>query len=246
MWSEIWHNPSGGVRYHMRAALHGQAWQPFRRELSAWLSRWQPERSTLAIVGPSAGHCLPLEALQSFERLIIFEIDPLARWLLKRRLARGLPGRSVTWITDDRWIDPVRHGRELPERLIGTNGAVLFSNIIGQVPYLLEPGEYPDWSKAWRERVFPWLEHTPWASFHDRVSGGVPPFAALPTHRRQLSDLEVSALYEGAAVDGVLELNDHRSQDLLPAGYEYAYLHWPLANREHHLIECALGGPCGV
>ena len=243
MLSAAWHNPTGGVRYHLRAAFHRPAWEPFRSALATWLARWQPERSTLAIVGPSAGHCLPLEPLQQFERLIIFEIDPLARWLLKRRLARALPGRSITWIADDMWIDPIRHGRELPVRLIGADSAVLFSNILGQVPYLLEPGEYPDWLKAWRERVIPWLERMPWASFHDRVSGAVPPFEALPTHHRQLSDAEVSALYENAPVHDLLELNDHRSPDLLPPGYRYEYLHWPITQHMHHLIECAFGGP---
>lgn len=243
MLQTVWHNPTGGLRYHLRAAWHGPAWQPFRRELGAWLATWRPARKTLAIVGPSAGHCLPLEALTSFERLIIFEIDPVARWLLKRRLARALPGRQITWIAQDLWIDPLRYGRELPERIIGPDGAVLFSNILGQVPYLLEPGEYPDWLAQWQKRVLPWLERTPWASFHDRVSGEVPPSAALPDHARQLSDEEVGALYEAAAISGDLELNDHRSQDLLPPGYGYRYLHWPLAPRMHHLIECAFGGP---
>jgi len=243
MWSAAWNNPTGGIRYHLRALRQTAAWQPFRAGLSDWLQSFRPARKTLAIVGPSAGHCLPLSTLDHFERFVIFEIDPLARWLLQRRMQRALPGRPIVWVTEDLWIDPVRRGEGLPEQLVGDDAALLFSNIIGQVPYLLEPGEYPDFRAAFCEALFPWLERTPWASFHDRVSGDKPPFEALPAHDRALSDVEVSALYESHPDPDVIELNDHRSQDLLPQGYSYRYLHWPITPHMHHLVECVLGGP---
>lgn len=243
MLSAAFNNPAGGLRYHLRAWRQGAAWQPFRAGLAEWLDGWRPQRSTLAIVGPSAGHCLPLAPLRRFERLIIFELDPLARFILKRRLHRAVPGVPVTWIARDLWIDPVRYGAGLPEQLVGPDGALLFSNIIGQLPFLLDPREYPEWRDAFRKQLFPWLERTPWASFHDRVSGAVPPWAALPDHDRQLTDPEVAALYEGNTSDTTLELNDHRSQDLLPEARHYHYLHWPITPTKHHLIECASGGP---
>jgi hypothetical protein len=243
MFSSVWNNPSGGLRYHLRALQNRtRAWQPYRTGLSTWLSMWKPDKRSLAIVGPSAGHCLPLAALAQFERFVIFEIDPLARYILKRRLHAELPGRSIQWITEDVWLRPLNEGDGIPEALL-SDSALLFSNFIGQVSYLLAPGQYTTFRKAWRTSLFPFLERTPWASFHDRVSGDVAPYAALPTHAASLSDAEVSALYEDDPAHDRIELNDHRSQELLPRGYSYRYLHWPLTRSKHHLIECVLGGP---
>jgi hypothetical protein len=236
-------NPSGGLRYHLRALRNrNRAWQPYRAGLSEWLSTWKPGTRSLAIVGPSAGHCLPLAALGQFERFVIFEIDPLARYILKRRLQAELPGRPVMWVTEDAWLRPVNEGAGIPEAQL-SGCALLFSNIIGQLSYLLEPGQYTAFRKTWRASLFPFLERTPWASFHDRVSGDVAPYAPLPTQDASLSDAEVSALYEDDPEHDHIELNDHRSQELLPKGYSYRYLHWPLTRSSHHLIECVLGGP---
>jgi hypothetical protein len=242
MLSAVW-NTAGGMRYHWRALRHARAWAPFRAELSVWLESWRPGRRSLGIVGPSAGYCLPLPALAQFERFVIFEVDPLACLLLKRRMQRALPGRSIVWITSDMWIEPLLRGGELPSALLGPDSAVLFANIVGQMPYLIDADVYADWQRAWCDKLFPWLAHMPWASFHDRVSGAVPPYEALPKHGRQLSDAEVSALYEGDPTQSLIELNDHRSQELLPSGHDYRYLHWPLEHDMHHLIECVQGGP---
>jgi hypothetical protein len=174
---------------------------------------------------------------------VIFEIDPLARFLLKRRFQRELPGRTIEWQTRDLWLAPILGEGPHASELLDDDSAVLFANILGQVPFLLDPYDYEAWREVWSSKVFPWLERRPWASFHDRVSGQVAPFERLPEHRRQLSDAEVTALYETAAASSVIELNDHRSQELLPPGYDYQYLHWPLTHDMHHLIECTLGGP---
>ena len=246
MLSSVWNtlsNPSGGLSYHLRALRRRtRAWQPYRSGLSTWLSSWRPDRRTLAIVGPSAGHCLPLETLTQFERFVIFEIDPLARYILKRRMQAVLPGRPIVWQTQDLWLQPVHEGAGIPHALLA-DSALLFSNFIGQIPYMLQPGQHIGFDEAWRASLFPFLEHTPWASFHDRVSGDVAPYAPLPTHDRRLTDAEISALYEGDPKHERIELNDHRSQELLPEGYSYRYLHWPLTRNMHHLIECVLGGP---
>lgn len=236
-------NPSGGLKYHLRALRHRtRAWQPYRAGLAAWLSTWHPGRRSLAIVGPSAGHCLPLDALTQFERFVVFEIDPLARYILKRRMQAALPDRPVRFIAEDMWLRPVNEGEGIPQSLL-EDSALLFSNIIGQVSYMLEPGQYSGFLRAWKASLFPFLERTPWASFHDRVSGDVPPYAPLPTRNGYLTDSEISALYEGDPSRERIELNDHRSQELLPRGYRYHYLHWPLTRTSHHLIECVLGGP---
>jgi hypothetical protein len=240
--SAAWNNPAGGIRYHARALRHSQEWQGFRAGLRAWLGAWQPARTTLALVGPSAGHCLPLDALAQFERFVIFEIDPVARFLLKRRFQRELPERPIVWQTRDVWLAPILGEGPHASELLDSDCAVLFANIIGQVPYLIDTYDFEAFSNVWRSKVLPWLERTPWASFHDRVSGDVAPSASLPEHHRQLTDAEVTALYAADPSRSVIELNDHRSQELLPPGDDYHYLHWPLTHAMHHLIECTRGG----
>ena len=244
MLRDAWNNPAGGLRYHMRAWRHAREWQAYRQGLREWLSSWHPGCSTLALVGPSAGHCLPFDALSAFERLVVFEIDPLARLILKRRIHRALPRARVTWIGDDRWIGPVRIDGRIPDGLIEPGSALLFCNFIGQVPIMLEPGEYQEFQRQWTKSLFPQLEHTPWASFHDRVSGETAPYEKLERHQRRLDNSEITALYEADPSRDLIELNDHCSHELLPLGYAYRYLHWPLTHSKHHLIECALGGPC--
>jgi hypothetical protein len=204
MLSDAWNNPAGGLRYHFRAWRHSRDWQAYRKGLHEWLSGWHPGRSTLALVGPSAGYCLPFEALEGFERLVVFEIDPLARLLLRRRIRRALPRSHVTLVSEDKWVGPVRTDGQIPAGLLDPSAAVLFCNFIGQLPGILDPGEYPGFQGVWSKSLFPQLEHTPWASFHDRVSGDTAPYDAPNNHGRRLND--AAGVHHGHPVG---ELSDH-------------------------------------
>jgi hypothetical protein len=244
MFSAAWNNPAGGLRYHLRALRSRQhAWRPFREGLEVFFGAWRPAARTLAIVGPSGGYCLPLPMLAHFERFVIFEPDPLARMILKRRLHAAVPGRVVTFIAEDAWIGPLLRGGGLPSGLFGRDSALLFSNFVGQLAYIVPDRAFARFSAAWRAQLWPILEHTPWASFHDRVSGAAPPPRALPQGNERLSDAGLRALYEPNTLDAAVELIDHGSSELLPPARRYAYLNWPLTPDAHHLIECAIGGP---
>jgi hypothetical protein len=237
-------NPAGGLRYHVRAwRRRNSAWLAFRTGLSEWLATWEPKASTLAIVGPSGGYCLPMAPLERFERLIIFEPDPIARWILGRRLVRELTRRpSVTWITSDVWVGPLLTGGGCPEALLRRDTAILFSNFVGQLPYLVEAEHWNSWRDAWQRSVWPLLARTPWASFHDRVSGTVAPRLPMLASATRLTDDEVTGLYEPDAAGPPLELLDHCSAELLPEGTAYLYFNWPLTADTYHLIEAVIGG----
>lgn len=236
----IW-NPAGGLRYHVRArARREQAWAPFRASLERWFDRWTPEARTLAIVGPSGGYCLPLTLVARFERLICFEPDPIARWVLARRLKQLPSPPQLTFVAHDVWIAPLLHGGSVPMLQLQHDTAILFSNFIGQLTYLVRDPDWPRFTHAWQASLFPLLERVPWASFHDRVSGRIAPVPdRLPESTpRRLDDAQVVELYDSGRAD---ELLDHRSHELLPAGKQYGYLHWPLLPDQQHLIECVIG-----
>lgn len=239
-------NPAGGVRYHLRARRHrDREWAPFRAALDAWLASWRPDRRTLAIVGPSGGHCLPGTLLGRFEHLVCFEPDPTARPLFASRLRalareRGVPDPRVTWIAEDAWLGPVLRGDGVPAGILEAEGcALLFTNFLGQVSFLVPDERWMELRAAWRASLWPLLERVPWASFHDRVSGTIVPRVGdgLRTPRA-LDDDAIVALY-GDDQDG--ELLDHRTDDLLPRGASYAYFDWPIVPGRHHLVEGVLG-----
>ena len=241
-------NPAGGVRYHLRARRHrDRAWAPFRAALAAWLEEWQPAARTLAIVGPSGGHCLPGPLVARFEHLICFEPDPTARPIFASRLrslarASGARPPGITWIAEDAWIGPVLEGRGVPvDRIESGGAALLFTNFLGQVSFLVPDERWMDFRAAWRASLWPLLERVPWASFHDRVSGDIVPRLGdglrSPT---PLTDDAIVALY-GDDQHG--ELLDHRTDDLLPRGAGYAYFDWPIVPGRHHLVEGVIGGP---
>jgi hypothetical protein len=227
----------------MRARRNRErAWLPFRQALDGWFDGWRPAARTLAIVGPSGGYCLPLGLVSRFERLLCFEPDPIARFILARRLKR-LPGaRSVTWIASDAWIEPLLRGGAPPLTLLTHDCALLFSNILGQLTFLVPDARWTEYASAFRARVWPVLERIPWASFHDRLSGPIAPrVESAATSGQRLDDAQLLALYGNEQAG---ELLDHRSQELVPRGARYGYFHWPLIDVQHHLIEAVVGGPC--
>jgi len=233
-------NRAGGVNYHMRAHQHAKRlWEPFRWALGEWLLGWQPPERNLLLVGPSAGYNLQPFLFERFERVIVLEPDPIARWLFKRRLARAPlePRPRLELVAADHFV-------EHPERLqplleLHEPCAVLFSNIIGQLTVLLEEEPPGERLPAVRRAVASALAGRSWASFHDRVSGPLPPRIAGIVHTSQRwSDDELLAhAYDGGAAPHVIELVDHHTEGFFPKGVPHAYLSWELSPGEHHLIE---------
>ncbi len=235
-------NPGGGLTYHFRALRHRQRlWQPFRSAIGAWLAEWQPNERHLVVVGPSAGYTLPLEWLLSFERLTLMDPDPLACWMLRRRLTHAaalqphLRRRAPEWtfVEEDHLLSE-------PDRLLRyleSNGpaAILFSNVLGQLGHLRTPRAASTLGikGAIRETLF----SRSWASYHDRVSGALAP--TLPAGglclRRRLDDAELRDLYRHTSHP--LTLLDHDTDELFPENARHTYFSWQLIPGYYHLIE---------
>jgi hypothetical protein len=237
-------NPAGGVRYHLRALQYSKSlWQPFRWAIGEFLLRFQPNATTLLVVGPSAGYCLQPFLFERFERLVCLEPEPIARYFFSRRIKQATLERTpkIEFITEDHLV---KHPERLPKLAAGLGDcAVLFSNVLGQLRGLLEIDEleHPKLLHV-RNAIREVTANHAFVSFHDRVSGRirpsfVPPFRS--SHR--LSDDEVATeLYKHTLIGDQAEavtLLDHFTSELFNAELPHEYFTWQLEPGSYHLIE---------
>jgi hypothetical protein len=238
---------SGGLLYHLRAARFGRRlWSPFRTALDAWLARTDLGTEHLVLVGPSAGYCLTDGFLGRFARIDVLEPDPVARFLLGRRLAR-MPGVTARFVARDLLVAPLlRREPGLPEFLAERPGAsVLFANLLGQMRLVVPADRFEEWQAIWPNRVAPELAARPWASFHDRVSSSFRPlFTDGPSEPARVKDQDLgSHFYAGSP--GRIELFDHSTENFFPGDLPHAYFHWHIAPDTHHLIEAVASPAAG-
>jgi hypothetical protein len=244
---------SGGLVYHARAwRLAGTLWLPFREAIAEWLARQLPvdcerERDQeLVLVGPSAGHCLPLQHLAQFRRVLLLEPDPVARWLLTRRLRAHQPQIVIESEPRDELLAPLLTGAPGLEQVLERRprAALLFCNVLGQLHFGLDDAQQARFEQAFRERVVPQLAGRDWASFHDRWSldweaqqplPGSVGLAARPT------DDELAQRCFGAEGPPV-EVLDHGTAQLFPAELPRRYLPWRITDSALHVVE-ALPAP---
>lgn len=234
-------NPAGGLRYHVKALRYSERlWADFRWPLGEWLLDWRPPERTLLLVGPSGGYNLQPFLLERFERVVVLEPDPLARWIFRRRLARVPldPRPRLEFIAGDHLIG---HPERLAPLLSSLgDSAILFCNVLGQVRHVLgvEEADAPAFM-AVRAAVNAALPGRSWASFHDRVSGSVAPTLEDPMasdHRWSDDELLEQAFYVGAEPLKAL-LVDHAMQGFFPEALPHLYLRWELEPGVFHVIE---------
>jgi hypothetical protein len=240
-------NRAGGMRYHLLARRHGTTlWEPFRWALGEWLLRWAPPEPTLLLLGPSAGYNLQPFLFERFERVVVLEPDPIARFLFRRRLGKAPLERQprLEFIADDHLV---RH----PERLAPLldrlgQPALLFANVLGQVALLLEEPEPGTGLDAVRRAVRGAIAGRSFASVHDRVSGPLAPsFDGLRESPQRWSDDEVLAhAYDIDATAPLVELEDHCTDGFFPPELPHAYFRWELSPGQHHLIEAVASVRC--
>jgi len=234
---------SGGLVYHARALRYRQGlWAPFRRHVADWLASALPVGDELILVGPSAGHCLPVEQLRRFRRLTVLEPDPVARFLLRRRLAHP----NVEVEHRDLLVAPLVTGTvgldDLLERREGAT--VLFCNLLGQVQLGLSTDEQARFQQQFQRRIMPQLARRRWASFHDRWSldrgQDEPPVPSRVELDHVPTDDELGEACFGPAGAPVIVL-DHATAELFPEPGPRRYFAWQITPRALHIVE-ALGG----
>ena len=235
-----WLNPAGGLRYHVRALASSSRWAPFRASLAEWLTSFEPGVPRAVLVGPSAGYTFPDALLRKFSEVIVLEPDPIAGFLLGRRLHRlGVAELRVE--RRDQLVAPLLDGRSGLVELLRADPelCLVFGNVLGQTRFLLEDADFARFKSGFRERVWPLLEGRAWLSFHDRFSGTLAPsFRAPYLAPARLHDQAVlSALYPAGYSGALVELYDHQSDGFFPSQLPHAYLTWQIDAVRHHLIE---------
>jgi hypothetical protein len=235
--------PSGGLVYHARALRHRSGlWAPFRRAVDEWLVGALPPADELILVGPSAGHCLPLERLARFRRLLVLEPDPVARWLLRRRLA----GVAVEVETRDLLLQPLLAGEPGLAALLEQRprADVLFCNVLGQLQLALSDEQQASFCAAFQRRVLPQLSGRRWASFHDRWSleraATAPPLPQPLLFARAPTDAELGVACFGAVGPPVTVL-DHGTARLFPDAAPHRYFGWQITPSALHVVEAVNG-----
>jgi hypothetical protein len=223
-------NPTGGLTYHWRAHRHADSlWLPFRQLVAAELEAWSPPERELIVLGPSGGYTLPDDFLFRFDRLSLFDPDRCAPFFFHRRH----PEVAAEWsranlvFTEGRF-DRARFETELKAR---PRAAVLFANLLGQLPLLND--DLPAMAAWWRD-LQPMLRERSWFSYHDLFSfeGG----SGLPN---RLSPGEVVPQLVNWSIDRKvkLELIDHGTSDLFKN--QAASWVWKFSPRRTHIVGAA-------
>src|SRR5258706_2572007 len=235
--------PSGGLVYHARALVHRRGlWAPFRAALGRWLSRELPPGDELVLVGPSAGHCLPLQELARFPSVLVLEPDPLARRILRKRLS----GVRFQVEQRDVLLEPLLSGGVGLDAVLEARprASVLFCNVLGQLHFGLSERQQTRFEQQFRQRWLPLLAGRRWASFHDRWSldWGVersPTPSELDFEHAPTND-ELGLAWFGPSGPPLTVL-DHRTSQLFPEAWPRRYFGWPITARALHVVEGVSG-----
>lgn len=235
--------PSGGLVYHYRALRFGHhLWAPFRANLARWLAATELSNAEeLLLVGPSAGHCLPLAWLGQFRRLTLLEPDPVAR----RWLSQLLPRPRLETEHRDLLLAPLLSGAAGLDAVLERRprAAVLFCNVLGQLHFALSDDEHERFQAEFVRRIVPALDGRAWASFHDRWSFDLQPDPALPERlafERRPAEATLAEAWFGAEGPTVTAL-DHGTSELFPEALPYRYFGWQITPAALHLVEAVSG-----
>ena len=242
-----WLNPAGGLRYHLRAWASAQRWDGFRAALAGWLADFEPRSSRVLLVGPSAGYTFPDAFLRRFSSITILDPDPIARFLLSRRLRR-LGILVVELEARDQLLSPLLDGSSGLVELLDADPerALVFGNVLGQASFLLGDADFERFKSAFRERLWPRLKGRAWLSFHDRLSGNLAPtFSGRYDAGQRLDDAGVLRELYPTEPGRAVELFDHRSDGFFPNTLPHTYFDWPIDRSRHHLIEAVASDVTG-
>ncbi|HVK62714.1 MAG TPA: hypothetical protein VM432_14240 [Bdellovibrionales bacterium] len=228
--------PTGGLGYHFTAWRFSKTWNTFRERIRIWLSQWSPQEKQLILFGPSSGYTLSQDFLARFAVIRVVEPDPAARLLFKRKF-QSLRDRIrfeaaydiLPWWNEDA-DDPSEKLKKFLADCETQDGpcAILFSNILGQIPLLKTCYDEPHLQKSFTDA----LSTKSWASYHDLFSGRSIDMDRCPDAIVMSGDIEVLArrFFRNSAA-----ITDHGTT-WLGDGTTVAVTRWNLTPKNSHVI----------
>lgn len=231
-------NVTGGLVYHWRALKYSSSlWKSYHKNIAEWLAEWPQKNERLLLVGPSAGYSLTNEFLSRYKKIVVNELDSCARYLFKKKFYKS----DIDFIK----TDLLGTTRDLvPDQFItyinsNLSCDILFANVLGQISILT--ANNPEKFISWSSKLKKGIQSKNFASYHDLFS--------FKGSYRWKSE---SILCDGAVEEDRLvrefidsdsltqiELMDHWTQNLMSLGRRRV-LHWEIAPKQHHLIECVV------
>jgi hypothetical protein len=224
--------PTGGLVYHFSALrFRKRLWQPFLSDVNAWLEdEWQPKSRELLLFGPSAGWTLPERFLEKFDLVTCVEPDLSARALLRLRFRKV----RFKMLSDPNILPWFANAEKWHSFLFDhKNSAVLFANLLGQLPLLWKAAGVTPEHAAHAQKVFSEsLIDREWASFHDIFSAREKILAGSPKSLEGLTkdeDLALQFFHAGSSAV------DHETSWLL-SGQKNCFSTWQIRPGRNHVI----------
>lgn len=228
---------TGGLSYHAKAFRYRRTlWASFLKQVEVWLCEtWLPhlrkngQTKKLVLFGPSAGWTLSARFLESFETVVCVEPDLLARSLFARRYRHLKNLEFVARADLLPWLS--RRESTFEEFLSShSDAAILFANVLGQIPLLVPQRAWADSARA-RKLFEGALQGRHWASYHDVLSSETtqpPRFQNLVLPANDDLTAFAESVFDGCSATVI----DHDTNWLRSEHYG----HWEIRPGVHHVI----------
>lgn len=233
-------HPTGGLHYHWNAWKYkNKLWKSFQKSIENWLlQEWNPSSDELVLIGPSAGYQLPLVFLKKFKKIIFYEQDAIAAYLLKRKLKKN----KILFEANEKSISFFVKNKLSLEGMIEIqkqhpDAAFLFCNVLGQLPILKNQIEEQKWIE-WSHALEVLFEKNDWASFHDVFSSthNTPSVTKL-----KVTGLERKKLLKNEFLKKIflstdkIEVVDHQFFSCF-SEKNIHFFYWNLKPKTHHVV----------
>ncbi len=224
---------TGGLRWHGRAFMRRKTlWQPARLAIADWLTQTSPANKQLLLIGGSAGWMMSSDWLQRFQRIDLYDLDPLAGLLFRLNHGRALrlAGTKLYFHRRDAIQDLEILLSQHP------SASIFFDNVLGQLRFRIEDDEQAEQSL---EKFYRRLHKRDWGSIHDLYSGPVNHDVMSASQSVRFQGLQgasaQSTLLRAVSASG--NWMDHFTSTVFPTGLALHLMSWQFSSNYCHWLQ---------
>jgi hypothetical protein len=240
---------TGGLRWHGRAFMRRKTlWQPTRLAIADWLAQTSPANKHLLLIGGSAGWMMSSDWLQQFQRIDLYDLDPLAGLLFRLNHGRALKlaGTKLYFHRRDAIQDLEILLSQHP------SASIFFDNVLGQLRFRIEDDDQAEQSL---EKFYRRLNKRDWGSIHDLYSGPVNHGGMSASQSVRFQGLQTAQGLsleglQGAAAQSTLlravgasgNWMDHFTSAVFPTGLALHLMSWQFSSNYCHWLQAGWVG----